>query len=185
MPSDLQYDLLEELSQQQKEKDSSLHQSEEELLKALHFIFYDNLKIIDIALDIVDRGNITCIQSNSCDRCFWRVCSAPNADEYTVFQSYCACRSYAEQCKHAVTGASAATSTVMCKHMLAVRLAVLLNRIGRMSIVSDTVFVEMMCNVSPSKVSYNTRGYERMDDGAGYTNFASSFSSTSHEQRSS
>lgn len=194
MPTYLQFQLLEELL---REKGTQNKLDEEDILKSLHFIFHDNVRSIELALDIVDKGNITMITSASCDRSFWRVSSSHMSEEYIVLKHHCACRSYSEQFRFAVTAThdqnqdKASPVPVLCKHLLAVKIAILLDRVSNPIVVSDAIFVDMMCNANAASVQGNygprngdgqQQGYQgQQQQGYGSGNTSSSYGGGIHD----
>jgi len=157
MPSHFQFQLLEELIC---DKETLSKLSEEEVFKSLHFIFHDNVRVIEMALDIVDKGVVTSITSSSCDRSFHRVRSAPMSETYIVLNHHCSCKSYSEQFRvlSSQPYEHYKVTPVVCKHMLAVKLGAILGKITNSSIVTDDVFVDMMCNKTSNNNSNSGGG---------------------------
>jgi hypothetical protein len=173
MPTSLQLQMLEQMLL---DKEMLVKLDEETKLKSLHFIFHDNTRAVEMALDIIEKGTIMAVKSFSCDRCFWRVSSSNMADQYVVLNHHCACKSFSEQFRMAssVSHSSVSHQTdrivqqlVICKHLLAVKIATLLNRLPDPAVVSDDAFVDMMCNTRiVSQSRYGEGGGHRVPDPA-------------------
>ena len=117
--------------------------NEEKFLKALHFILTDNLKLLENALDIVedDYYKIKLYKSLSSNRIFWVVPGSGRGKdykEYVCINNYCSCASYYEQAKNTV-------DPIICKHILAVKIASVL-QMYISTPVSDDVFIPLLTN---------------------------------------
>ena len=125
-------------------KTSNLASSKEEkFLKALHFILTDNLKLLENALDIVEDEyyRIKLYSSISSNRIFWVVPGSGRGKdykEYVCINEFCSCASYYEQAKITV-------DPVVCKHILAVKIASVLQRYTSTP-VSDDIFIALLTN---------------------------------------
>jgi predicted nucleic acid-binding Zn finger protein len=117
--------------------------NEEKFLKALHFILTDNLKLLENALDIVedDYYKIKLYKSLSSNRIFWVIPGSGRGKdykEYVCINNYCSCASYYEQAKNTV-------DPIICKHILAVKIASVL-QMYISTPVSDDVFIPLLTN---------------------------------------
>ena len=124
----------------------------EELLKALSFIMFNEKKVLENAIDLIDDEPclLTCIQCSNYQRFLWRVPSKKHTyiclgESHLLFRSlcidqslefYCPCKSFFEQTRFS-------SHKVVCKHLLALRLAHHLQRI-RIEVVPNEVFIDMM-----------------------------------------
>jgi len=117
--------------------------NEEKFLKALHFILTDNLRVLENALDIVEDEycRIKLYSSISSNRKFWVVPGSGRGKdykEYVCINDNCSCASFYEQAKNTV-------DPVMCKHILAVKIASVLQMFVSTP-VSDDVFIPLLTN---------------------------------------
>lgn len=133
MVSETQIKLIQNLI----ETTSSGDVDESNLLKSLNFILYDNHRILESALDIVDDtdNKIIKYQSNSSLRCFFKV-NGSQGNQYLCFEKFCPCQSFLQQAKQT-------PENIYCKHILSIKIASLLNRVGE-EVVDDEVFIEML-----------------------------------------
>lgn len=125
---------------------------ETDAIKHLRFLLWDQVKLLDTAVELLDtiKGNdlhITCYSSQATGaggnsktkrRC-WRVPGSTKGTEYTCFINFCPCRSYIDMSKQ-----QGQARTVMCKHLVAVRMATLLGWVTQEA-VNDAQFVAKMC----------------------------------------
>lgn len=116
--------------------EDSVDSTPEKLLKTLTFILHDNFKLLDHALEVLDdeQQSIVRYQCSTYNRYIWRVTSRRNS--YICLAAYCPCRSYFEQSK-------VATSKVLCKHLLAIRIGHQL-KTNKEEVLSNELFVELM-----------------------------------------
>mmetsp|Transcript_20111 Transcript_20111/g.33875 ORF Transcript_20111/g.33875 Transcript_20111/m.33875 type:complete len:166 (+) Transcript_20111:121-618(+) len=122
----------------------------EEVLSIYSFITHDKPKLIEVALEVIDKQDnhrIIQVVSESTNRSFHLV-QGSRAQKYLILPNYCPCQSFSHLFNHitepAYTG-NATRRTVtqsLCKHMLAVKMATSLNRIDKRS-VSDDKFMEI------------------------------------------
>lgn len=131
MPSQVQISMLYDLAFKQSCNEFSI----DETLKAYHFVLYDNVKLLECALEIVDGDCIRKITPPSGERCFWRIKGSNNA-EYSTFENFCTCRSFYDQSKNC-------SGLVLCKHILGAMLASSTSKMTT-QVVSDDLFVEML-----------------------------------------
>mmetsp|Transcript_71722 Transcript_71722/g.140887 ORF Transcript_71722/g.140887 Transcript_71722/m.140887 type:complete len:156 (-) Transcript_71722:358-825(-) len=114
-----------------------------EILKGLSFILFDHRKLLESAVEMLgDDGQSTGVKeyvSNSCGRKFWKVRGSQDR-EYTCLRSFCSCQSYLIQTKQA-------TTDVICKHLLAIKIADMMGLVEKEE-VTDEKFVELMCQES-------------------------------------
>ena len=131
----------------------------EELLRMCRFYLYDQLKVLESAVDIVDgpfvSGGVTskvrCCHSHSGARSFWMVPGSRGA-EYTCVSGGCTCQSYLEMSKSAGVNVE-----VMCKHLIAIRLATALDMVAHETL-SDESFVTQLS----SKISSSCQGVDSL-----------------------
>ena len=107
----------------------------EDFLKILNFIFIDDRKLLESALDLIDDSlPIRCIESITSNRKFWIVTGSRgfnnlflisihnvnsylySGNQYTCLANYCPCRSFIEatKCKE--------QRVVICKHLVAIKI---------------------------------------------------------------
>ena len=112
-------------------------------MKGLSFILFDHRKLLESAVEMLgDDGQSTGVKeyvSNSCGRKFWKVRGSQDR-EYTCLRSFCSCQSYLIQTKQA-------TTDVICKHLLAIKIADMMGLVEKEE-VTDEKFVELMCQES-------------------------------------
>jgi predicted nucleic acid-binding Zn finger protein len=127
-----------------KEVTNRPHDTKESIIKQVDFILYDQSHLIENCLEILDDHSkqIKRIKSANTIRCFWKVPShafkGAYQKDYTCTEKYCTCKSFTELAK-------ISRQSVLCKHLLAVRIGTALNLIVE-QVVQDTVFADMMCN---------------------------------------
>ena len=109
MVSKIQIDLIQNLSDS---VSSTTTVDESNILKSLNFILYDNHKILESAMDIVDDidNKIIKYKSNSSSRHFWKV-NGSQGNQYICFEKFCPCQSFLQQARQT-------TENVYCKHIL-------------------------------------------------------------------
>ena len=136
MISEAQFELLDSLES----KYAVEKGTEVEVLKGLNFILFDNRKLLEAAVEILGEdgqsGGVKEFISNSCGRKCWKV-RGSHDKEYTCLRSFCSCPSFLMQAKQAA-------GDVMCKHLLAMRVAAMIGMIESEE-VSDERFVDLMC----------------------------------------
>jgi predicted nucleic acid-binding Zn finger protein len=120
-------------------------EAKESVLKKVNFILHDQLNLVESSLDLLDEcGHITRIICGSSGRMFWRVPSSQQrfrgGKDYLCLEGHCPCRSFGEQAR-----VLPATTTVICKHLLAIRIATACSMV-KTEIVTESVFVEQLSN---------------------------------------
>ncbi len=122
---------------------------EDSVLKQFGFILFDNLKLLESALDILDNDNDSIVKYtvDVSNRIVWKV-KGSQGKEYTCLDSFCSCPSFLQQVRQDPSGC------IMCKHLLGVKLATCLKRATSRTVNNDK-FVELMCDNSLS-TSANT-----------------------------
>ncbi|KAJ1432692.1 hypothetical protein B484DRAFT_24742 [Ochromonadaceae sp. CCMP2298] len=137
MLSDSQSQLLDQASATYSDRPGN----ENEVLKTLNFILHDNRKLLESSVDIVsnDGGGsaVKEFQSSRSGRKCWKVQGSQDR-EYICLTNYCSCPSFLNQSKQA-------NARVLCKHLLAIKLANMLGVCAREA-VSDEAFVEYLCS---------------------------------------
>jgi len=129
-------------------RDPLKHPSCDAVLKVARFALWDHPKLVDSAVDLLDsiRANETTIRcyvsvcGASVRRKCWRVPGSDKGTEYTCLLHYCPCPTYTDMAKH-VSGGS---STAMCKHLVAIRIASALALV-QVSVLGEEQFVAKMC----------------------------------------
>jgi predicted nucleic acid-binding Zn finger protein len=111
-------------------------------LKSLAFILNGNRKLLEDSVDIVDDKSefpmIRIYKSINSARSFSKVRGSRPGTEYVCLDSFCSCPSFNQQAK-SVRGA------VICKHLLAIKVARALNKIEE-KVLSEDKFVDYMCD---------------------------------------
>lgn len=122
--------------------------SKENVLKKVSFILHDQLNLIESSLDLLDECSfITRVVCRSSGRMFWKVPSSQQRNrsvsgdkDYLCLEAFCPCRSFGEQARTLPT-----TMPIMCKHLLAVRIATACSMV-KSEEVSESTFVEQLSN---------------------------------------
>lgn len=136
MLSDTQLALVEEIC---REKSENKRLSEQDVLKSLNFVLFDNRKFLESAVELINEDvNCTVKQFNSisCSRKCWTI-KGSHDTRYLCLEAFCSCPSFLNQAKQ-IPG------KVMCKHLFAIKLATVLGRIS-VETVSDEQFVDIIC----------------------------------------
>ena len=145
------------------------HPNVDAVLKAARFALWDQPKLVDSAVDLLDsiKANDTTIRcyisvssSNAVPgggggggpsfvlrRKCWRVPGSDKGTEYTCLTHYCPCPTYTEMAKCVQEG-----RTAVCKHLVAIRIATALSLVTN-SVLSEEQYVAKMCE--PPSVSTN------------------------------
>lgn len=131
------------------------------VLNFMRFALCDQTKLLDSAVDLLDniKGNDTVIQcyhsnpvSNSTiKRKCWRIPGSDKGTEYTCLLNYCPCANFTEMTKCASEG-----RVVMCKHLVAIRIATAMNLVSNETL-NDDQFVGKMCEPSMTASSSTNR----------------------------
>lgn len=109
----LQHELLERFPDQLFNKE----QSSEESIRALNFILFDDRKLLDSAVDVLDNLQyIDRCKSSSTTRHFCIVPGSKGAN-YLCLNRYCTCPRFTEISKHPTK------YNKLCKHLVAIKLA--------------------------------------------------------------
>lgn len=99
-----------------------------EALRWFYYILPDHEKLLEAAVEILDRGlsqeigghsHSSPVQEyylSSNSRCFWKVAGSSRNREYLCLKNYCSCKSFC----HIARGPS---NRIICKHLLAVKIA--------------------------------------------------------------
>jgi predicted nucleic acid-binding Zn finger protein len=108
----LQSELLDLISSRFEEKPD-----ETEVLKSFGFIFSEDKKLLEAALDSLDSIQyVTKYRSSTSLRCFWIVPGSKGVD-YLCLKQYCSCRRFSELMKHVPLDKQ------VCKHLIAIHVA--------------------------------------------------------------
>eukprot|EP01084_Bolivina_argentea_P224913 380199_1 len=122
-----------------------------QIMKVMCEIFNDDRQLISNAADVLDKCHIVCCRGNPSGR---EVCLVQkrggrgNPYVCLVGNRYCSCRNFFDRAKRAKQG-----STVLCKHLVAVRLAPLLG-LMESDVVEDSRLYAFMS--PPSQVKTGT-----------------------------
>ena len=125
-------------------KSTDNNNNESNILKSLNFILYDNHKILDSALDLMDdtdnnNNKIIKYKSSSSSRVFWKV-NGSQGNQYLCFEKFCPCQSFLQQARQT-------SENIYCKHILSIKIGSLFDKIIE-EVVDDNVFVEMLTSDS-------------------------------------
>lgn len=114
---------------------------EESVLKRFGFILYDNMKLLESALDILDgdSDSIVKFKNDASGRIVWKV-RGSQGKEYSCLKNYCSCPSYLNQVRH-----DPLSSSNICKHIIGVKIGTALNKVNE-RIVNNDKFIELMCD---------------------------------------
>lgn len=155
MISDIQYELLENLCDSTLK--NSLEYCENEILKQLSFILDNHRKLLELSIDILLSSNDDSETSNvytvkqyinkEYDRSCWKVKGSQD-NEYLCLKDYCSCIHFFQQSK-TIQG----PHRIICKHLLAIKLAILLKKI-HVEQVNNDKYIELLSTESTS-TSYN------------------------------
>ncbi len=137
--------------------DAEMVYEPDELLRACRFFLYDQIKVLESAVEIVDGpyvsernvSKIRCIRSRSSSRSFWIVPGSRGA-EYTCTSCGCTCQNFLELSKSAGVNVE-----VMCKHLIAIRLATALD-----GVINETLKDEDWVNELSSRILPSFQGME-------------------------
>ncbi len=110
-------------------------------LRIINFAINDD-KLVEAALDILDRGSnaIRKVRGSSSKRCVWRLIGSTGST-YICCQNFCPCMQFMQQNK-----LSPFPSLHLCKHLVAIRLAEVLNQCNE-QIITDEEFVHVLSNI--------------------------------------
>ena len=126
----------------------------DEVLSLYSFLTYDKPKLLEGALEVIDKQpnhkiiEVTC---QSMKRSFF-VVNGSQGRQYLVLTGYCPCQSYSNlfnhqtRDNHCPSGVFQDHKVVYCKHLLAVSVATALNKIEK-QVLSDVEFMEMFKSV--------------------------------------
>jgi predicted nucleic acid-binding Zn finger protein len=114
---------------------SSKETDNESILRLFDFVLLDNRKVLEAAVDILDNSkfSIKKFTSESSDRSCWKVHGSQGKD-YMCLENFCSCQSYLQQAKQH-------RGRILCKHLLAVRLATSMSKIN-CEVISDEKFAQ-------------------------------------------
>eukprot|EP01041_Mallomonas_annulata_P001369 gene1369-2642_t len=139
--TDIQLSLLAAISKTFQKNSHNTESSikETDIMNSLIFCLHDNVKLLENAVDVLDCGFVREITCRPSKRSCWKV-SGSKGKEYTCLRDYCPCRSFFEQ-------ARLHSNDVMCKHLLAMRIA---GPLGKLHIeeVSEDVFLAIISGSS-------------------------------------
>ena len=130
--------------------------SEGEILKSVSFVLYDHRKLLESAVEMMGEDAQSCgvkqFASNSCGRRCWKVKGSHDKD-YTCLKNFCSCPSYSMQARQT-------NNEVICKHLLAIKLASMLGWIET-ELISDERFVEILCQETSSSVFTSSKSFRQ------------------------
>ena len=111
------------------------------ILRNLNFVLYDNPKLLDASIDIIDNldNKIIKYKSITSSREFWKV-NGSHGNQYLCFENFCPCQSFLQQSK-------SATGQTYCKHILSIKLGSLFKRIVD-EVISEELFISTLCSDS-------------------------------------
>ena len=123
---------------------------ETKVMKYLRSLLWDQVKLVDSAVELIDNmkanemsiicyASLPVTNSKIKRRCF-RVPGSTKGAEYTCLPNFCPCRSFIDLSKQSQSPAQ----TIMCKHLLAIRVATLLGMVTTENL-PDPQFVAKMC----------------------------------------
>lgn len=114
----------------------------DDALKQVHFLLHDHMKLLEASLELLDherRKSVQMIEDEHGERCFWRVQGSREQD-YLCLSHHCSCPSFQQLLRNSSDG----QQHVMCKHLLAIKLAQILGLEERSKLPLDQ-FMERMC----------------------------------------
>jgi predicted nucleic acid-binding Zn finger protein len=114
---------------------------EDAVLKRFGFVLYDNIKLLESSLDILDgdKDSIVRYKNEISGRVVWKV-RGSQGKEYTCMNNFCSCPSFLNQVRH-----DPLSSSTICKHILGIKLGTALNRVNERSVNNDK-FIELLCD---------------------------------------
>jgi predicted nucleic acid-binding Zn finger protein len=147
MITDEQYALLDLLA----ETNSSNKTVEaDEILSDAYFIFYDQVKFLESALEILDQSEeqhqsaVKTICHDMSTRKYWKVTGFHDA-EYLCFGRSCTCPFYMNTLRSSNSNRMQPVGLqVVCKHLIAVRLATSLHKIEVVKLPMDKFMLQMV-----------------------------------------
>ncbi|CBJ27713.1 conserved unknown protein [Ectocarpus siliculosus] len=87
-----------------------------EILKVLDFLFCSDCPLVESTIQVLDKSRVVKVVARNTGRSVWLVQGSRGAP-YLCLREYCSCRSFQELVRRG------APHPVLCKHLLAVRLA--------------------------------------------------------------
>jgi predicted nucleic acid-binding Zn finger protein len=135
MPSEQQVSLINILCKNTENLEADV------VLKRFGFVLYDNIKLLESSLDILDGDNESIIKykNDSSGRIVWKV-RGSQGREYTCLNNFCSCPSYLNQVRH-----DPLSSSTICKHILGIKLGTALSKVNERSVNNDK-FIELLCD---------------------------------------
>lgn len=134
-------------SQQQQQKQPDQPENDEKVFfKSLVFIFLnDSRKLLEDSVEIAEGSSgdfpiVRMFRSKSSARSFSRVRGSRPGVEYFCLDKFCSCPNFIQQAK-------ATRGSVICKHLLAIKIGRALHKIEE-KVLSDDKFVEYLCQES-------------------------------------
>ena len=95
--------------------------------------FYDDTKLMESALEILDKTNQIIEFRGSCKyRKIWKIIGSKDKSYYCLY-NFCPCQSYENNNK-------SSSKVVLCKHLLAIRIALALRKTLE-TVISDEEFI--------------------------------------------
>ncbi|CAM9196656.1 unnamed protein product [Chrysoparadoxa australica] len=122
----------------------------EKAAEVLHFLFHKDETLLNGSIDVLDTSKIVkCVGSVSGRTLHLVQSCSKGGQHYLCLEHYCSCPAY----QHA---ASKTTEPVLCKHLLAVRMAPVLGKITE-SVVPDKVILDQKCGAMHSSLGVDTQ----------------------------
>lgn len=118
----------------------------EEVLSVYSFLTYDKPKLLETALEVIDKQEnrkIVEMISESTNRSFY-VVDGSQGRKYLILSSYCPCQSFSFTFNKNKTNSSnrdRVNHSFLCKHLLAISVAASLNRVDKRYL-SDASFID-------------------------------------------
>lgn len=101
----------------------------ETILRCGNFIFYDDRKIFELSLEVLDENKLIRYVKTACGSRSFCLVKDSNEKNYLCFQKYCSCRSFVDLVKknNRFNFNNEIFSVEICKHLLAIKIAKALN----------------------------------------------------------
>ena len=113
----------------------------DDALRQVHFVLEDQMKLVEASLELLDHERKTTVQmieEESGERYFWRVQGSKDQD-YLCLARHCSCQSFQQLLKQ-----STEAQPILCKHLLAIKLARILGMVDKVKLPLDQ-FADKMC----------------------------------------
>lgn len=146
-----QFDLLDVLAENE-------YKDIDDVLRSFYFILEDHKDKLQAAVEVINESESGIIVGrgtggrkraviheyvhDESSRNFWKVLGSKD-NEYLCFKSYCTCPSFQQTVKSVIPDSS---NRLICKHLIALRLARALKLVERHKVPLDT-FMQVMCGL--------------------------------------